>query len=512
MKSKPDRAKVKRPKERRIVVGLVFAFLIMLFAAFLLLAAASEQEKTAGWVEHSRDVLARIDEVVHSMSDAENGRRGFVISGEDRYLAHFTNAVTRAGLALEDLREMTRDNPAHTAACDQMESLIAARLTVSRDSITARRDNGPDPAVQTAFMEAGQAAMEPIRSLADRMRNEETRLLLQRRAEQRDGVEGAKGLGVLVSFFVIFLFPLLLILLRRANRRRLAVEAELAQTNKELEQRVHERTAELEAANRTVQDLNETLEQRIRERTDQLEQANKEMEAFSYSVSHDLRAPLRHIQGYAEMLQRATEGQLSEKAQRFLRTINDAGAEMGQFIDDLLAFSRIGRMELQGSVVPLDPLIENVIRDLEPDTAGRNIQWNIAPLPEVLGDPTALEQVFTNLIGNALKYSRHRDPARIEIGTDGRDDGNVILFVRDNGAGFDMSYAHKLFGVFQRLHRSDEFEGTGIGLATVRRVVARHGGRTWAEGVVNEGAVFYLTLKLANAESNEPSYEQHGTP
>ncbi len=224
---------------------------------------------------------------------------------------------------------------------------------------------------------------------------------------------------------------------------------------------------------------------------------NKELEAFSYSVSHDLRAPLRHIHGYVEMLQRATEGQLVGKAAHYLQTISEASMEMGQLIDDLLAFSRIGRTEI--NMTPLDPgeLIEGVIRRLEMATAGRAITWHIARMPQVVGDPSLLRQVFANLLDNAVKYTRLRQQAVIEIGCNGEEAGRAVLFVRDNGGGFDMQYVHKLFGVFQRLHRSEEFEGNGIGLATVQRIVARHGGRVWAEGAVGEGATFYFTLEPA---------------
>jgi PAS domain S-box-containing protein len=252
-------------------------------------------------------------------------------------------------------------------------------------------------------------------------------------------------------------------------------------------------------AEEEVHRLNAELEQRVVERTAQLEAANKELEAFSYSVSHDLRAPLRHVQGYVDMLGREAGSQLSENGRRYMKTIEDASREMGVLIDNLLEFSRMGRAQMAETSVSLDGLVQESIQSLEMTTRGRNIVWKTPPLPAVQGDRAMLRQVLANLLGNAVKYSRPRDPAEIEVGCDGTEDGRVILFVRDNGVGFDPQYVHNLFGVFQRLHRADEFEGTGIGLANVRRIIARHGGRTWAEGAVDQGATFYFTLKTLSS-------------
>lgn len=229
----------------------------------------------------------------------------------------------------------------------------------------------------------------------------------------------------------------------------------------------------------------------------QLRESNAEMEAFSYSVSHDLRAPLRHIQGYAQMLERETQGQLSEKARRFMTTISEASTEMGVLIDNLLSFSRMARAGMDSSVVDLSALSLEVQASLVPETEGRRIHWRLSALPEVMGDVAMLRQVLVNLFQNALKYTRPRDPAVIEMRHVGTDAEQAVFVVSDNGVGFDPKYTHKLFGVFQRLHRTDEFEGTGIGLASVRRVVARHGGRTWARGIVGDGASFFFTLPLA---------------
>ncbi|MHB8724042.1 MAG: sensor histidine kinase [Casimicrobiaceae bacterium] len=226
----------------------------------------------------------------------------------------------------------------------------------------------------------------------------------------------------------------------------------------------------------------------------QLEAANTELEAFCHSVSHDLRAPLRHINGYVEMLMRDTRGHLAEEPRRYLDVIADASRQMSDLIDDLLEFSRMGRTELREAPVELNDLVQETIVNLETETRDRRVSWAIPTLPPVRGDRAMLKQVFANLLGNAVKYTRPREVAEIEIGRAGEEDGRVILFVRDNGVGFDMNYADKLFGVFQRLHRADQFEGTGIGLANVRRIIARHGGRTWAEGKLDEGATFFFTL------------------
>ena len=239
------------------------------------------------------------------------------------------------------------------------------------------------------------------------------------------------------------------------------------------------------------------------QRAAQLESANKEMEAFSYSVSHDLRAPLRHVQGYVELLKKAVGDQLPEKAVRYLAVIADAGRQMGQLIDDLLAFSRIGRTEMQREMVNLDELVQGCLLSLESQIRDRNILWRIAPLPAVTGDRAMLRQVFANLIGNSVKYTGPRERAEIEIGLGPREAGAVTIFIRDNGVGFDMQFADKLFGVFQRLHTSSEFEGTGIGLANVRRIITRHGGRVWPQAEVGKGATFFFTLEEAGAAPHD---------
>lgn len=237
----------------------------------------------------------------------------------------------------------------------------------------------------------------------------------------------------------------------------------------------------------------ETANYELLERTAQLEAANKELEGFSYSVSHDLRAPLRHITGFAELLQKKASASLDETNLRYLNMISESAKQMGILIDDLLDFSRIGRSEVKRGRVSLDYLVNGVLKELQEETKDRDIAWKVGKLPEVYCDSSMLRLVFINLISNAVKFTRPRPKAQIEIGCI-PEGGEFIFFIRDNGVGFDPNYKDKLFGVFQRLHHQDQFEGTGIGLANVRRLIHRHGGRTWAEGKLENGATFYFSL------------------
>jgi signal transduction histidine kinase len=247
---------------------------------------------------------------------------------------------------------------------------------------------------------------------------------------------------------------------------------------------------------------NDELQVKVREVSEQsrqLEVANRELEAFSYTISHDLRAPLRAINGFTSILFEEYADSLPEEASGYLKRVKDNGDYMGQLVDDLLAFSRLGRQALRTQRVNTRAIVDRALAVLSPSIDARMDELIIGQLPECDADPNLLEQVFINLLSNALKYSKNKPARRIEVGADVGKEGDTIYFVRDNGAGFDMQYADKLFGVFQRLHRSQDYEGTGVGLAIVHRIVERHGGRVWADAKVDQGATFYFTLKGAEA-------------
>jgi signal transduction histidine kinase len=290
-----------------------------------------------------------------------------------------------------------------------------------------------------------------------------------------------------LPYFFVFIAWALIVAWFSATGRR--IENGLRQARDHLQ-------LELEQRKQREDEIRKLNQELARQAAD-LEASNKELESFAYSVSHDLRAPLRHVVGFSELLQRHAASVLDDKSRRYMQTILESAKRMGNLIDDLLGFSRIGRAETKKTAVNLDQLVREVVAELGQETNGRDIAWKIGALPACYGDRSMLKVVLVNLVSNAVKFTRMRKPAKIEIGCAERKENQVEVFVRDNGAGFDMQYVNKLFGVFQRLHRSEDFEGTGIGLATAQRIIHRHGGQMRAEGAVDQGASFYFSLPKA---------------
>lgn len=249
-----------------------------------------------------------------------------------------------------------------------------------------------------------------------------------------------------------------------------------------------------------ILELNRSLEARVEERTRALEVVNRELESFSYSVSHDLRAPLRHIQGFANLLKAREEGKLDEKSAHYLQVITNSTRRLGELVDELLVFSRMGRLELNPVACAMNAIVEETLEVFADEIRLRGAVVEVPPMPTLWVDPVMFRQVWQNLIGNALKYSRDSTPPRIDISYGLDDERGHVFSIRDNGVGFDIQYANKLFGVFQRLHTEEEFEGNGIGLANVRRILTRHGGSVWAEGKVGEGACFSFALPTSASD------------
>jgi two-component system sensor histidine kinase/response regulator len=302
---------------------------------------------------------------------------------------------------------------------------------------------------------------------------------------------------------------------RQAERLRAAHE--------ELETRVRERTRQLAAANESLQGeikerqrveeqirkLNSELEDRVLSRTSELAQANQELEAFTYSVAHDLQAPLRNIRSYAEMIEESFGPQVPPEAMEFVRRIGSRGRDMARLVSDLLNLSRISKQDLSRQETNLRSIVDEAMAEAKSEAGGRDIEWEIGTLSPVECDPGLIKQVFANLFSNAVKYTRPRAKARIEVG-ETKQDGETAIYVRDNGVGFDMRYADKLFGVFQRLHPPGEFEGTGVGLATAARIVRKHGGSIWANAEENKGATFYFALGSGRPATRFPEHTTTG--
>ena len=451
--------------EQRVLAGFSLVFVGILIVSALSYQNTNILLTNSGLDGRSHDLIQLLNTIDAAMSEAEDAHRRYLVTGELSYLEAYKKVVTQKPTFTAYLDDLTRESSEQQRRGGLLDRLMDRQLNAESKAISQFQEGGFRAVKKMAFEGAAKRELGMIHQIIMEMDVHERQAVVRRVAESAAGTRttiALLGVGALLQL-VLLAWVYYLIRHDITERRRVAVE--------------------------------------LQRRGELLEAANKELEAFSYSVSHDLRAPLRHIDGYAALLRKAVEHSLNEKGARYLQTISDSAKQMGQLIDDLLVFSRMGRQEMLHNTVNLHQLIKNITSDLRLDLQGREISWTIAPLPDVQGDPAMLRQVFMNLIANAVKFTSTRPHATIEIGVGPPSATEIILFVRDNGVGFDMQYIPKLFGVFQRLHRADEFEGTGIGLANVRRIVHRHGGRAWAEGVPDKGATFYVALPTRRRDS-----------
>jgi signal transduction histidine kinase len=422
-------------------------------------------------VEHGYQIIAELEASYITLREAESDQRTYLVNNDERFLNSLNSATDKFRAQIDRLEFLTADNPSQLACAKKLEALGIERINILQTQARLKQEHGAEAVKQDILEGSGTQKMAEAYSLATEMRREEESLLAERRARSDAGARNAMlslaalGAAVMATLAMAYTF------ISREMIRRRWTEEELRRLNEELEDRVARRTAEIEAS-------------------------NKELEAFSYSVSHDLRAPLRHVASFANLLREHLSASLDETGENYLRRIVEAANGMGRLIDGLLIFSRLGRVEMSREPVNLTQLTEEALQELQPEIEGREIVWRIGELPVVEGNREMLRTVVVNLLSNAIKFTRPRRPAQIEVGCRGAREGETVCFVRDNGVGFDMRYAGKLFGVFQRLHRARDFEGTGIGLANVQRIILRHWGSVWAEGEVGRGATFYFSLPL----------------
>ncbi|HEV2350213.1 MAG TPA: CHASE3 domain-containing protein [Terriglobia bacterium] len=472
--------------------------------------------------QHNHRVLEKTGQLLSELEDAETGQRGYLITGEESYLAPYQRAVGEVRETIKELHGLVREDPNQQRDLAAIEALKEAKLTELLQTIDLRRKAGFDAAKQIVQTNVGKQAMDDMRKIIAGMdERAEKSLSVDQQIEETAARRSIQVVLLGGAVTVVLLFSTFL-LLRREIAVRTSAEEKVSRLNEGLKQG----SAELEAKNKEMGAFNKKLETEIgarkqaeegvqrlnvdlEHRTEELEASNKELEAFTYSVAHDLRAPLRHIDGFSKLLLEEGGAELSEENKRYLSRICDGTNRMGQLVDDLLNLARLGRRELSLQVTGLNSVLEEVLKDVKAENANRDIRWNIQPLPFVECDPALVRQVFSNLLSNAAKYTRPRQPAAIEV-SQMNEDGQPVILVRDNGVGFSMKYADKLFGVFQRLHRPEDFEGTGVGLATVHRIVRKHGGRVWAEAELDKGATFYFTLGSQKSESRNQNAEGVG--
>jgi signal transduction histidine kinase len=409
------------------------------------------------WVAHTHAVRAEIEVLFADLANAETNQRGYIITGQENYLTSYREAVEDAHGDYDSVRNLTSDNSTQQASLKNLAALMALRLTQMEEGIRARQIHGAPAGIIAVSYNSETGIMDKLRAVIGAMLNEEDRLLAVR-------TSAAETSSRRMKFIIVFGYALAFVFLVAA----------CMVVHHEMENR---RFADQAAAQRSAE----------------LEVANKELEAFCYSVSHDLRTPLRGIDGFSQALLEDYGSGLARGAQDHLRRIRAAAQRMGRLIDDLLNLSRYTRAEIQKEPTDLAEIGRKVAAELRQSQPQRDAQVVIAPELRCQSDPQLMRVVLENLLGNAWKFTSKIPQARIEFGKT-NNNGSSAFYVKDNGAGFNPAYASQLFGAFQRLHGVAEFPGTGVGLATVQRIIRRHGGRIWAESAVDEGATFYFTL------------------
>ncbi len=461
----------------QIILAFVLTLTIIFVNAGIAQYNTSRLVQTKDQVPRTWQVKHRIQTILSTLVDAETGQRGYLLTANKSFLEPYYKALKEIEFELSDLEKLTLDDSVQHKNLLELRSKTEEFLLIMKQHIDDRKSNGVN-GYDAASLTQSKVEMDSLRERLGAMGGIE-----ERRLQSRADLAKISETRTRLTFFIATIGAILsvsvaLFLFQRLVTERRRAEDEIQAVLAALEEKVAERTLVLAKVNSS------------------LAEANAELEAFSYSVSHDLRAPLRHIGGFVELLQKKESERLSENGKRYLNVIAESVKYGGVLVDDLLAFSKMSRAELNFQPVDMNWMVEEAREKLAMEIGDRNIEWNIQSLPTATGDPTTLYLVWENLIHNALKYSRNSAISVIQIGCES-DEVETRYFVRDNGVGFDMLYVGKLYGVFQRLHAKEQFEGTGIGLANVQRIVKRHDGRTWAEGELGLGSTFWFSLPIA---------------
>jgi signal transduction histidine kinase len=423
-------------------------------------------------VYHAHDILDVVHQIHEDILDAESTSRGYRLTQNEELLKDFHAEYKELEHDVKTLVDLVADIPSQTGRVHELQLRLRVRMEHLEESIKLTVGHALTLEQQNVRVQEGSKLRAEMEQRLEEIITVQNRLLAESTAHNaRMAAFNQRLLLTLCTGSIIFSLATAWITWRELKRRYLA-ENNLRDANRHLLR----------------------VQENLRHAKDTAEAINKELESFSYSVSHDLRAPIRHIGSFAELLNQTNQARLDDDGRHYLGTISSAAGHMGKLIDGLLEFFRMGRIEMRRNQINTGELVAEVVREMAPSLAGRDIAWDIGPLPEVVGDRAMLKQVWANLLSNAVKYSRNRKSAAVAVHCRRSDPKLWEFSVQDNGTGFDMRYASKLFGVFQRLHHVDEFEGTGIGLANVYRIILRHGGRVWAEGKVDAGSTFYFTL------------------
>lgn len=466
-----------------VPVALVVALLVVGLNTWFAVSAVHSLTESESWLAHTWEVIGKQAKIAQMLSEAESSARGYSLSGTESMLPPFQQAQAHLPVEIDDFRSLTSDNARQQQLVVELQPVVQQRMQHLQTLINARRASGLAVAADLVGTGVGQAEMERARAVLRAMEAEERRLLAERAGEVEQA--GTRTLFAIGLACVLDLLMIGSVTWYFGQERELRLRAETLNE----QARVARQEAERSAAE--VLQLNADLEQRVKERTAELESTNRELEAFSYSVSHDLRAPLRTIDGFSLALSEDYADVVDETGRDYIQRVRTGVQRMGQLIDSLLQLSRITRADVVRETVQPAAIAERVIETLQEENPGRDITFTVMEGPTAQADPKLLQVALENLLGNAVKFTSRREHAEISFGWD---EQKQAWRVKDNGAGFDMHYADKLFNAFNRLHGDKDFKGSGIGLATVARVIRRHHGRIWADSTVDHGATFWFTL------------------